>query len=498
MMIWLVAGILVVLAAALGYALGGIRTGIVLMGTVLAAMLAKAVGALCASVVPLIGLKNPVWQSYIPPLVGFVVVGLVGLIVAFVVHHLFQKQYRNKTDEYLYARWDRLNRRTGAAVGAGLGGVWLVLLGIVAYVPGYLSTQLADAAEDSALLRTANNLTHGMETTGLLKIVERFQPATEAHYLASDILGLIYSNPAIHSRLASYPPFLGLAEKPEIAELANDPEVNTMIQSRAGLSQILAHGKIRAVLDNHDLVNELLALDFRDLYGYLLSGTSEKYKDESILGRWRLSVRRSIGEMKEESSEVLPRVEFNLLRKALNVFLDEMTIGFTTDNRAIVKVKAKDEARLLQTVGRASAASENRAPAPAPDGEGGEFPPPATGTGGGLTARGLVSRAIPQPQENQGGMSDDLRRRYGLGPSGARPIAPAAAPVMIPRAPAKPAPTTALEPIMSNGEGRWAKAGDDYTFTFAREGKEITFNVRVRDHLLTARLNGRVLVFNRI
>ncbi len=53
-------------------------------------------------------------------------------------------------------------------------------------------------------------------------------------------------------------------EKPEIAELARDPEVNSMIQSRAGVSQIFEHARIRAVADNPELVNELLLLDFND------------------------------------------------------------------------------------------------------------------------------------------------------------------------------------------------------------------------------------------
>jgi hypothetical protein len=496
MMIWVLGGALVLLAAVIGYFFGAIRSAVCLIGAIVAAAFAGMVGGWLGGVIPMIGYTNPIWQFYLPPLVGFVVVSILFSVVAFVVHHLVQRHYKNNTDDYTFARWERLNRRSGIALGGVLGTVWLVLIGIVSYVPGYLTTQLADENEASTGLKLINSLAHGAESTGLSRIVEHYQPASDDHYLASDILGLVYNNPALHSRLASYPPFLGLAEKPEIAELAKDPEVNSLIQSRAGVSQILEHARIRAVADNPELVNELLALDFRDLEAYLRTGVSQKYKDEHILGRWRLNVRRSVAEMKIVGTAKLPAVEFNLLRKALNVYLEEMTIGFTTDNKAILKVKAKDEQKLLQTVGRASAA-----PAPAQTGGGDDG---SGGGGGGLTARSIAARAIPQ-QPAADSSADLLRSRYGLtgGAGGAQRGQPLAAPLantsgVIPRAPAKAPTTTALGPLMSNGEGGWAKSGETYRVTFGGEGKELALDVQVKENQMVARLDGRILVFDRI
>ncbi len=497
MTIWILGALLVALGAVMGYFLGAVRTALSLVGTLVAAATAGAVGALVAGVVPLIGFKNPVWQFYLPPLIGFALVSLVVLIVALVVHHVVQKRFRNNTDEYTFARWFRLNSRSGAALGAVLGTVWLVLIGIVAYVPGYVATQLADGDEAAMAIRTANSLTHGMEETGLIRIVEHYQPAGEDHYRVADILGLVYNNPSIHSRLASYPPFLGLAEKPEIAELAKDPEVNTMIQSKAGLVQILQHARLQAVTENHELVNELLALDFKDLGDYLRTGVSERFKDEHLLGRWRLNVRKSIAEMKNVSTEKLPPVEFNLLRKALNVYLEDLTIGFTTDNKAIVKVKAKDEVKLLQTVGRASASASAAAAAQA----GGE----AAGGGSGLTARSIAARAIPQPQPDS--QAELLRQRYGVGPGGGRggagaqplaqPLANSTGVAAVRQAP-KPPASSPIGPLMTSGDGSWSKAGDDYTFTVAREGKEVKLDARVKENQMTAIVDGRTLVFDRI
>lgn len=507
MTIWILGGVLVALAAALGYFLGAIRASISLIGVIASALLAKWAGGMMAGIVPSLGLTNPVWMFYVPPLLGFVVCSVLFLVVALVVHHLFQGRLKNRTDEYSYQRWERMNRRTGVAVGALVGATWLVLASIVAYVPGYLATQLADAEEPYAPLRFANALTHDIESTGLNRLVERFNPATPDHYTASDILGLVYNNPSIHSRLASYPPFLGLAEKQEIADLAKDPEIHSLIQSKAGVPQILEHGRIRAVVDSGELVNELLALDLTDLATYLRTGVSAKYKDEKLLGRWRLNVRRSIAEMKLVPSTKLPAVEFNLLRKALNVYLEDMMLGFTTDNKTLVKVKAKDEQKLLQTVGRASAAPPVAPAAGAGGDAGGGGGVPAPGPGPGLSARSIAARAIPQEQRGPQGMDPALAQRYGLnrgggGGSGGGATALALsnpnAGAVVAKAPPKPSATTALGPLMSTGQGEWSRSGENYRVKVSKDGKDISLDAVVKENQLVLSHEGRTLVFDRI
>ncbi len=506
MIIWLVGAILILVAAALGYLLGGIRTAVCLVGTLVAAYLAKTVGGWVNGLVPLMGFHNPIWQFYLPPLLGFIIVSLLFSILAFVIHHLVHRRSRDSSDEYSYARWFRLNRRTGAAVGAALGTVWLVLLGIVVYVPAYLTTQLADTEEDSGLLRAVNSFAHGMEDTGLLRIVQRYQPAGAEHYLAADVLGLVYTNPALESRLASYPPFLGLAEKPEIAELGRDPEVNTLIQSRAGLLRILEHPKVRAVADSPELVNDLLELDLADLDSYLRTGISDKYKDQHLLGLWRLDVRRSIAEMKLVGSDKLPPIELNLLRRALNVYMEEMTIGFTTDNRALLKVKVKDEQKMQQILGHAAPAPSA---SPAPGQTSDSSPPPAVGTGRGYTPRSLVSRALPQPADPGAGMDPALRARYFPGGTGAAGGGGAAAGARTLASttggyysgtPVRASTSTVLAPLMTNRAGTWSKSAEDkYRLQFpADDGKEVVLDARVRENQLVATVNGRTLVFDRI
>jgi multisubunit Na+/H+ antiporter MnhC subunit len=480
MTIWLVAVVLVGLFTLIGYFQGAIRGIILVVGAVAALLLARPVGGLLEGLVPLFGLKNPVWPPFVAPVIAFVLLSVVVAGLAALAHFLIARAIKNKSDDYAFARWDRLNRRTGLALGAALGALYVVALGVVVYVPGYLVTQVV-ADEAPAPLRAVRTLRQDMEDTGLARLAARFDPAPQAYYDASDIIGVVYHNPPVQARLASYPPFLGLAERPEFQELAADPEVNTLIQSGAPIGQILENPRVAAIVNSDEIVNALLALDLGDLKQYLLTGESPLYRDEHLLGRWRLNVRRSIAEMKA-AGDKLPGAEFNLIRKAMTLYLADLTIGFTTDNRALLKVQAKDAARLQQTIAPAAAPAA-ATPAPAP--------------GGGLTARALAGRAVPP--EAQGGMSPELRARYGLGGAGQPvPAAPETPPAPVMVRQAARAPTTALTPIMSSGEGTWARDGDDYALKFGGEGAPLALRARVKDGQLFAEHEGRVLVFDRI
>lgn len=500
MSLWIVGILLVALFGAMGYFLGSIRTVVVLVGLWLSALLAKAVGAPMAGLVPKLGFENPIWLVYLPPVLGFLVMFLVFAVAAFVVHHLLHRQYRNSTDEYTYARWERLNRRTGVGAGAAAGVVAWVLVSAVAYVPGYLTTQIEGSEEASMAVKFANGMTTSARNSGLQRLIERFQPAAPEHFQAADVLGLIYQNPAAHARLASYPPFLGLAEAhPELADLGRDPGVQTAIQSKAGFTGLMEQDRIRAVLENHEVVQSLMGLNYADLEGYLRTGVSEVYRGEPALGRWRLNVRRSIAEMRTTPSSQLSATEFNLIRKALNVYLEEMNVGFTTDNRVLLRVKARDEERLQASAGRAPAGGGDA---------GGES---AAGSGGGLTARGLAARAMPQPQEGQS-TADLYRDRYGIagpggggaggggvagGPPGAVPLSSITS-VASPRVVARASATTTLGPILNSGDGQWTRDGDIYRVRFSNEGQEVNLEARVKDRYLIFTMDGRTLVFNRI
>src|SRR5690606_12800177 len=111
---------------------------------------------------------------------------------------------------------------------------------------------------------------------------------------------------------------------------------------------------------------------------------------------------------------------------------------------------------LMQVVGRPSGITA--APAATPGDP--SAPPPAVGTGSGMTARSLVSRAVPTAGSSdvydRYGISGGMAERYGTPGGGAQSLATplaSSAPAYVPRQPTRSSPTTVLAPLMSNLEG---------------------------------------------
>src|SRR5262249_26306800 len=153
------------------------------------------------------------------PAIMFVIIMAIFKTAALLVHKKVATWYKYKGSDTQRSPFERLNQRAGICLGLANATVYFVLLAAVAYVLGYFTVQVASAATDSMSLRLVNKINADMKATGLDKAVAGFVPATEAYYDTSDILGLIYHNPLLQSRLSSYPVFLTLAERKEFREL---------------------------------------------------------------------------------------------------------------------------------------------------------------------------------------------------------------------------------------------------------------------------------------
>ena len=56
-------------------------------------------------------------------------------------------------DDVQYLQWQRLNHRTGIALGLAVGAAHFVVLGLIVYVFGYLAVQVSSEESNSTLLR---------------------------------------------------------------------------------------------------------------------------------------------------------------------------------------------------------------------------------------------------------------------------------------------------------------------------------------------------------
>ncbi|MBI2929239.1 MAG: CvpA family protein [Verrucomicrobia bacterium] len=466
MLIWIITILLLATFAALGHAKGAIRMIVSVIGLIFATTLALPLGNLAKPLFPMMGVKNPLWLWLLPPVVVFVLLSLIFVAAAFVVHQQIALWYKYKSDDLHRLKWERMNKRLGIGVGLVAGAVYSVVLGVIVYVAGYFTVQVASDSAP-ATLRFLNQARTELSDSGLESLLAEFDPAPALYYEAADILGLIYNNPVLESRIAAYPPFLILAERTEFQEIAADAQVNELVKSQANILDILNHPKVQAVLANQEIIQQLLQLDLKDLRQFLETGKSAKFEEEKILGRWRVDGFATLVLQKKNKPDITAK-EMGRLKQLATTLFPGITLVATADNKAIVKVELTDQAKkLIDSI-------LNPQPVVIPRPVDAEPPPPA--------------------------IDPRFAARYGLNRPGGRPgiptpeVPPTPAPVPL----AKPPPPHPLADLTLSAQGTWQRAGDKYQLKLQNEkGKEETAEALVEGDKLTIMKSGQTIIFIR-
>jgi uncharacterized membrane protein required for colicin V production len=287
MLIWLLTLFLFALFATLGYFKGAIRMIFPLLGLFLGIVLALPLAPVVQPLIPKVGLENPIWSYLLPPVVVFLLIEIIFVGVGFFGHAKVNLFYKYSTDDTHRMSWQRLNQRLGVCMGLLAGTVYTILIGVVVYVLGYLTVQVTPDGETSAV-KYLNQAKADLNTSGLDRFAAAFDPAPDWYYEASDILGLLYHNPALHTRLASYPPFISLSESPDFQEFAADTEFLGMLATQPSAATLLEDPKIQTILGSRVLLERLATIDLEDLGQFLRTGVTEKFQDPPILGRWEV------------------------------------------------------------------------------------------------------------------------------------------------------------------------------------------------------------------
>ena len=488
MTIWITAALLFALFGGLGYAKGAIRMVFPLIGLVLGVFLAVPLGPVVKSLVPLVGLKNPIWSILLPPVIVFFLIALIFIIAGFIAHWKINLYYKYRTDDYQRLSWERLNRRLGISIGLLAGAAYTLLLGLIVYILGYSTVQISAGENETGAVKYLNQARTDLHATGLDKTVAAFDPTPENYYLAADILGLIYHNRLLESRLSAYPPFLSFAERQEFQDIANDTDYLNLWASQAAMSQFVSNPKTQAILGNQEIVQQLQQTDLKDLLEYLNTGESPKFADLKILGRWQLDPYATLQQEKRHRSR-MTTAEMKMLKQELE-FKKYLTLVATPDNN--VKLKGPDFAALMKKyLGEMKAYTEGatRKPAPTP------LPAPA-----------------PTQPTTQPGMSPDMARRYGLNPGAPNrtptPAAPARTPrTLAPGAPgASPAATAsgpptpaaiaaeiAKLPTVVLAQGNWKGDSDKYELSLQAQVSSLPFEDAKKSATLAAEIrDGRL------
>ncbi|MEI6391571.1 MAG: CvpA family protein [Verrucomicrobiota bacterium] len=339
MTIWLLALVLMASLAGLGYRQGGVRVAFSLVGILLGALLAGPLGKLPKPILVVLGLKNPTLPWLLGPLIIFVLISIIFKVAALMVHQKVDVHYKYHTGDLRLVLWERLNHRIGLCLGLVNGALYCILISLVIYPFSYWTVQMATSDNDPRSVRILNAMGRDLQSTGFAKVAQALNPMPQVWYDAADFTGLIYNNPLSEARLARYPGFFGLAERPEIQDMASDNQFTEMRQRREPIMNVIDHPKTQAILNNPDLLRLIWATvvpDMKDFMAYLQTGKSPKYDSEKILGRWNFDVNVALAMVLRtkpniSSREMMRQKEWMLAAYSKTSFLAK------TDHQATLK-----------------------------------------------------------------------------------------------------------------------------------------------------------------
>ena len=336
---WLLAFLLLASLAGLGFRQGAVRVAFSLVGILLGVLLAVPLGKLVKPLLAAVGLKNPTLLWLLCPFLVFLLISIAFKIGALAMHQKVDVHYKYHAGELRLALWERLNRRLGLCLGLVNGAAYFIIISWIIYSFSYWTVQMATSDSDPAPVRILNRMGHDLHATGAAKVARAVDHLSPAYYDAADIAGLIYNNPLIEARLSRYPGILGLAERPEFQDLANDASFTEMRLKREPIMNVLNQPKAQAILHNPDLLHTIWATvvpDFKDLSVFLETGKSPKYDPEKILGRWNFNINAALAAYRKvkpniSASDMLQRKKWMQVAFAKTIFIA------TAEQQAILK-----------------------------------------------------------------------------------------------------------------------------------------------------------------
>lgn len=339
MIIWILALLLFGCVGYVGWTMGAIRAGLSLIGLLTGAVLAFPLGKLLHSVMNMFGVKNPLLIYFLGPVIVFLLILILFKIAGFAVHKKVDVYYKYKAGDLKMGLFERLNQRLGLCLGLANAAVYLILISLVIYVFSYATVQIASNDGASGSVKTLNMLGNHVKTSGMAKITSGIDPMSESYYQASDILGLVYHNDLLESRLSRYPAFLALGERPEFQDIANDKDFTELRLRQPPVSEIIDNPKAQTIINNPDLLKEIWAIavpDLADLEKFLTTGQSAKYDNEKILGRWIFSPNAALALIKKAKPN-LGSTDMQRLRRVLFLTMAKANLIAAPDKKVIVK-----------------------------------------------------------------------------------------------------------------------------------------------------------------
>jgi hypothetical protein len=342
MIFWILAIVLLGSLGVIGFYQGAIRVGFSLIGLLVAALLAVPLGFLVKPIVAMFGVTHPVALTFIAPFVVFVVVLIAFKSAGFAVHRKADTYYKYRDSDTKRLLFERMNSRLGIALGVANATVYVFLLAFVVYTVGYFTKQV-QTANQTGSMQWANLAADHLRDSRMDKAVASFMPKDPLYYDSVDVIGYVFHQPLLQSRLGTYPPFLSLEDNAQIKAVAADQRFQGQWLGGMSFNEWIGDPNISAVMHDADLYKNVLGMlgnDLGDLKTHLLTGTSPKFENEPILGRWTYDPAASFTQTKRKKPN-MSIAETRLLRRAL-ALLNKGVFTAYVDNKAKLAIPAAE------------------------------------------------------------------------------------------------------------------------------------------------------------
>ncbi|MCF7669951.1 MAG: CvpA family protein [Verrucomicrobia bacterium] len=336
MIVWILAIVLIGLAATSGRFEGAIRATCSMLGFILGLFLAFPIGSLIRPIFSAAGMENPVWLWMLPPVVAFVLIVILSVVGGFFAHRKVEFFYRYRADDFQRHRWENLNSQLGLCIGVLTGVGYFILITWIVFVFGYFTTQVEAQGKDPFTIRTLNSCRRQIEESGINKFLAAIDDTPEKYYKASDILGLIYNNPQLKVRIENYPPFIAMEDRPAIRDMLSDQSFIDMLDSNESIVSWIQHPQTQALINNTALMNELLSMNLDDLMEFLKTGNSPEYDHFKILGRWKMDAALSLIELKKRRPDIKAR-DLIYKKQILYAVQDDIRMTAIPDKQVIIE-----------------------------------------------------------------------------------------------------------------------------------------------------------------
>ena len=344
MLVWTLAILLIICSGVVGWYVGAVRSAITTVAMLLALLFLAPLSAMVAKLLPSVGAKHPATIGILAPILVFVLFQIIAKSVSQSTKPSIENYYKYKATDTQRLLFERMNQRVGPCVGVVNGVLYALFLGIFAVGVGYATVTFSrGGSQDAWWQKGVNALGLGYEATGLAKVVGPYVPAKPLYFDVIDLAGQWFHQPLVQSALATYPPLIPMAERPDMQSLSTDVGTQEFLLKLPTASQIMDHPKLGPIVTSPVFLDQALKLldnDLTDIHGYVLDQKSAKFDHEKVLGRWDFNLFGTVNENKR--TRRMTGIEVNKMRSILGTQLEGTTLLALTDNKLIVRRAAAD------------------------------------------------------------------------------------------------------------------------------------------------------------